>query len=288
MKLQSKLVQKEVKCLLREALQSSDNIDSMFKPDDAGNRLLIFEKLKVGIVGIGSGAGVSFTSTCIAKACKEKGKLPCVIELGKASIYDSIGMDKRFYGREYFKFYEAILNDKSIRNNKNISEGINWIVKDTSERNFELSSSAALRLVNNAIGEVIICDFSGLEFDNHGIMLKELLLDMDFIIVVINPLPSKLLPGLSKIEEIKKLIPKQIYVINKSNSGVNRNELLKFIKINKPIYFPHLSAELIYEAEYTCIIPYAMEKAKQNLAHPLGEIVDIILKKEKSNNLRKS
>ncbi|MEI8215850.1 MAG: hypothetical protein WCF96_02015 [Eubacteriales bacterium] len=268
---------------------SGDYFKRNLEKENKINHLQIFDKIKVGVVGIGAGAGVSFLSSCLAKAAAENGILSCVIELGNGSIYDGIGMDKRFEGLNYFEFFKALGNEESIRNKKNISDGINWVTRSRAERNIEISSNFVLKLVNNAVGELVICDFSGIDKTcGKGLLERELLQDMDRVIVVVDPLPSKLLNGQLQLLEIKGTFKHPVYVINKSNTGVNRNEMLRFLKIYKPIFIPLIPLEFIYEAEYTCNIPYSMEKIKKETIKPIEEILAAIFPKEAIFKIQKS
>lgn len=257
--------------------------------DNEIQRLQAFDKIKVGVVGIGAGAGASFLSQCLAKAAAESGILSCVIELGNGSIYDGIGMDKRFEGLKYFEFFKALANEESIRNKKNISDGVNWITRSRGERNIEINSNFVLKLVNNAVGELVICDFSGTDKNcGRGLLEKELLQDMDKVIVVVDPLPSKLLNGQTQLLEIREAFKYAVYVINKNNTGVNRNEVLRFLKIHKPVFIPLIPLEWIYEAEYTCNIPYSMEKVKAEMRKQIKEILAVIFPKEAIYKIGKS
>jgi len=254
-----------------------DDLNRTFDNNDEIQRLKIFDKTKIGVIGIGSGVGVSFISECLGKLGTKNGFFPCVIELGGGSIYDGIGIDKRFDAREYFQFFNSLISGESIRNRKNLSDGVNWISRSPEESHILLSNNHIMKLINNAIGELIICDFSRINLeDGNYLLIQELLLDMDKIIVVIDPLPSKLLRGAKLLDHIRDVFDKPVYVINKYNDGINRNELMKFLKINRPIFIPALSLELIYEAEYTCNIPYNLDEINKNLKQPLEEILSRI------------
>jgi hypothetical protein len=258
-------------------MMKKDEFNRIFDNNDEIDRLKVFDKTKVGVIGIGSSVGVSLISECLAKQGSKNGFFPCVIELGGGSIYDGIGIDKRFDTREYFQFFNSLSREESIRNKKNVSDGVNWISKAPEENHIRLSNNHIMKLVNNAVGEFIICDFSriSLEEDNY-LLIQELLLDMDKIIVVIDPLPSKLLRGAEQLERIREIFSKPIYVINKYNQGINKNELMKFLKIHRPIYIPLIPLEYIYEAEYTCNLPYNLDKVKKDLKQPLEEILSRI------------
>jgi hypothetical protein len=234
------------------------------------------EKLKVGIIGISAGAGTGFLTGCLARYLANTGKhSPAVVELGKGSLFDSFGMDMRFAGRQYFSFYRALSENKKMRGMRNMDEGINWILKSDEERNIKLSFEQKLRLISHTVGDVILCDLSG-EAEPED----ELLMSMDQIIVLIDPLPSKMLEGYQVLCNLKFLETERgdmIYVINKMNRGVNRRQLLHFLKIKKPVFLPLVNPECIYTAEYNCKIPYTVSEVKHALQSPLGEIAATLL-----------
>ena len=230
------------------------------------------EKLKVGIIGISENAGVSFITGCFARYLANTRKhSPAVIELGRGSLFDSYGMDKRFAGRQYFNFYKALENNKGIRGMKNMDEGVNWILRSPEEEKIKLTFEQKLRLESHAKGDVILCDLSGDKEQEF-----ELLQSMDQIIAVIDPMPSKMLEGFEMLRNLKTLEADSgeiIYVINKFNRGVNRRQMLDFLKIKKPVFIPFVNTESIYTAEYNCKIPYTMSEVKNVLRDPLTEIV---------------
>lgn len=229
------------------------------------------DKLKIGILGISAGAGTGFLTGCLARYLANTGKhSPAVAELGNSSLFDSYGMDKRFAGRTYFYFYQALNENKKIRGMRNLDEGINWILKSPSERGINLSFEKKLRLVNNAFGDVILCDFSG-----DAALDYELLQSMDRVISVIDPMPSKMLEGHQNLCKLKLLETERgdmIYVINKMNHGVNRRQMLQFLNLRKCIFLPLINPESIYTAEYNCKIPYTISEVKKALQIPLSEI----------------
>ena len=126
-------------------------------------------------------------------------------------------------------------------------------------------------MANHGSGDLILCDFSGnQELD------RQLLLGMDQIIAVIDPMPSKMLEGHHLLCCIKNMEQNGeaavTYVINKFNKGVNRRQMLDYLNIKKPVIIPLIKAELIYTAEYNCKIPYTLNEAKNVLQKPLTEI----------------
>lgn len=229
------------------------------------------DRLKIGVVGISQGAGTSFLTGCFARYLANTGKhSPAVVELGRGSLYDSCGMDKRFAGRPWFRFYQALEGNRSIRGMRNMDEGINWILRAPDEEKLCLSFEQKLLLASHARGDVILCDLSG-ETEPD----EQLLRSMDQIIAVIDPMPSKMLAGYKALGSLKVLETERgavVYVISKMNRGVNRRQMLDFLKIPKPIFLPLINPECVYTAEYNCKIPYAVSEVKSALQKPLGEL----------------
>ena len=233
------------------------------------------DKLKIGVIGIAGGSGASFLSGCLARYLANTGKhLPTVIELGTGILFDSFGMDRRFAGRPYFQFFKALDENRSIRGERNLDEGINWILITPEEEELSLSFEQKMRLVCNAKGDILICDFSGgVEAD------LQLLQSMDQIIVVIDPLPSRMLKGYDLLCRLKALELKQLemlYVINKFNRGVNRGQMADFLNLKNPVFIPMIHTESIYTAEYNCKIPYTLSEVKKVMKEPMRQIVSLL------------
>lgn len=231
------------------------------------------EKLKVGIVAMSQGAGASFLTTSLARfLANTREHNPAVVELGRHSIYDSIGMDKRFAGREFLDFYEVLEKGLSIRSKKNMDEGINWALIIPGHKENNTSLDQKLRIIHGIVGDIILCDFSGCNESD-----LQLLQHMDQVVFVIDPLPSKILNGYEILEYLTSMTREDkslIYVINKYNKGVNRRELQGFLKIKKPIYLPMVKHQQIYAAEFMCKIPYSMDDIRNSIKDPLRAIVD--------------
>jgi hypothetical protein len=231
------------------------------------------DKSRIGFIGISGGAGTTFLTVCLARFLANTRKLdPAVVELGKGSIYDSIGMDKHFAGRDFFGFFKALEEGKSIRGRKNMDEGINWIIRSPEELPLFLSYEQKLRLINSVAGNVILYDFSGCDKDYQSFL--EL---MDQIIVIIDPLPSKMLEGYQTLCRLKAFEisgGEVIYTVNKHNKGINQREMHDFLKIRNPYIIPMVSMENIYTAEYTCKIPYSLGEVKSILYEPIRKIAE--------------
>lgn len=241
------------------------------------------DRIKIGVIGMAHGAGASMVATALAKELsKSKDKRIAFVEgiksaKGEVQLYDSLGMDKRFLGKTYINFFDEIERGISINGKVNLDERINWALwlpkemREDGEGKRRVSSLKFLSLINNIVSDIVICDLNDYAED------EEVLMEMDIVVFVIDPLPSRLIAGYEKLCHIKKirLFDKRIiFVLNKENIGVNRSELLDCLRLKPDLKLPLLPSEAIYEAEYNCKIPYAERK----ITSLLGEGIETLVK----------
>ena len=231
------------------------------------------DRLKIGVLGLSEGAGTGFLVASLAKALVDQGYFPAVLELGKGGLFDSLGMDKLFAGRDFFSFHNAAANDRSIRGRRNELGGINWALIPSEEGLASLDLYRKIRLLNNLIGDVVVSRMSGIKEEE----LWKLAWEMDRILVVIDPLPSKMLEGYELLCNLKLSELPILYVVNKYNKGVNRRQLLSYLKLKKLKYIPMIDYKAIYGAEYTCRTAYDIPHAKNALMGPLNELIDELI-----------
>jgi len=209
---------------------------------------------RIGIVSAMCGAGGKFIAANYACFLAEEGEKPAVLELGGSGLYDVLGMDKRFAGRTFFPRGGP----------PNIAAGVNWSLllpdstagPESMERFYE-----RLRLIDRTEGTVVLCLLNGLSPAERDLLLR----DMDASLLVVDPLPSRLLGTadvlrLSDREE-KRILP----LVNKMNGGVKRHELTSFLGMRAFPEIPLVPAEEIYRAEYACRVPYESKEVRDLL-----------------------
>ncbi|MCL1808969.1 MAG: hypothetical protein FWG42_04265 [Clostridiales bacterium] len=251
-------------------------------PDAAAEMAYIAEKQKIGVVGMSSGAGATFVATTLAKMLSHKDNrkvtfLEICGSTGKAGAltYDAIGFDKRFKTREFVRFYSEVKKGNNIRGRSNPDEQINWglITPEDVKDEIELSPLEMMRLVNNISGDLIVCDMAA------GGNAEDYLIDMDYVIFVIDPMPSGMIAGYPFLREVRRLEfrgKKVIWVLNKSNTGINKRDLQNFLKLKEHYKLPLMPAEHFYSAQYNCRIPYEMI----DIRNEVKETMEKIIKKE--------
>jgi hypothetical protein len=234
---------------------------------------------KIGVVGLSSGAGVTLMAFAAARyIANMKQQVPAVLEVSDGNeglsgwMYDAIGIERRFSGREYHSLHRMAAEGRDIKKATNMDEGINWALRVPTEAECALDMQQMTSLVNNVAGDVTICDFSSrLSFgapdeDARLERLKRLLREMSLIVIVVNPSPSKLLGGnkrLSMAKELESCGAKVLYVINMFGRGVNKRELYNYLKPKEKAVVELMCADEIYEAEYNCKNPFQMPSVKK-------------------------
>ncbi|MGI6722182.1 MAG: hypothetical protein ACOX4I_06495 [Anaerovoracaceae bacterium] len=215
------------------------------------------EKTKIGVIGSGRGAGASFVATSLAlKSAEIREQAVAFCELndgvgGKSWIYDSVGMDKRFVHRNYISLHEMVRRGQYIRNIHNMDLMVNWALCTPGDRGGRESGLHTARLINNIAGDIIVCDF-GLLAD------QELLDDMDIIVAVVDPKPSRLIGARSLYQKIRREQAdgrKVIWVINKMNGGVGRKCFADYVRVRDALEIPLIKEVHFYAAEYNCRFP---------------------------------
>ena len=259
------------------------------REEDQNNSFSYYEKEKIGVIGMGNGAGATFIATALAKHLSlDKDKQVAFVDVNfgnnQRMTFDALGMDKRFVEREFHDFFQLADTGAKIKGVYNIDEKINWALQvplylrktNCLEGKLnEYGEVSLLRVINSISGNMIICDFDVQYQDKNSNSMVEILKDMDVIVLVVDPLPSRMIGGYKVMGIIKMLKMKGkniITVINKNNTGVIKKELYAFTKLKNPIIIPYVNQELIYAAEYNCKIPYS----KKNIIDVIGKEIEKI------------
>jgi len=219
-------------------------------------------RIKLGFVGLSAGAGattLAFAAAEYLAALLKKRKLVTLLELDPGTgapagwPYDKTGIDRRFAGRDFVSLYRLAAEGKPLQNVLNIDSGTGFALRVPWESGPGAGAPALLRLLNNAAGDIIVCDISAHRFLRDSLLT--LLADFDRIICIFDPLPSRLLASVPAAEVCRAAEAsgvKTAYVFNKLNSGVNLREATRFTSVRDYIPIPAVPAEAVYAAEYAC------------------------------------
>lgn len=243
-----------------------------FSEDDCFS---IYEKTRIGVVGIGRGAGTSFVATSLAiKIASADERATAFIEIadgpgGKTWVYDLAGIDKRFAGREYVSMHGMVRQGNYIRGLSNMDRRVNWALVTPDERNRNMSTIKISRLINNVAGDVVVCDL--------GTYINEdLLEDMDVLVCVVDPKPSRLIgcrDVYRKLKQQQVAGRKLIWVVNKVNGGINRRCFRDYMKIRTSYEIPLIKEVHFYAAEYNCRFPIEQREIEKAAGKTIEDIV---------------
>ncbi len=200
---------------------------------------------RIAVAGTADGCGVSFIAGSLAWKLSRRGR--CTLaELGRPYFYNALNIERRFASGG-FEFYEdSLAARKTLYALRNPYHSLDLFLRRPDAECFP-SPMCACKMA----GEQVVFDLSGAPDS----LLDEALPEMDHIILVIDPLPTKLLSGVEKLERLRMQYPDAQLVVNKLNRGVNRPELQRFLGTDSYIAVQHLAPELVYKAEYNCILP---------------------------------
>ncbi len=243
------------------------------------------ERMKIGVAGVCGGVGTSFVACLLAKALSEqKNRKVAFVEAGAVAgpaggstsstcLYHSLGMDRRFDGRVFTDYFRTIATGEPVGDRCNMEERINWALAVPGApgawEHRELKAEDYCYLVNNIGGNTVICDLGNLYYQ------PDLYREMDILIWVLDPLPSRLIAGMERLSLARRLQAegrRSAFVINRWNDGVNRREFSAFFKEKNRFYLPLISQELIYKGEYNCTIPWGQKEIKAEMKPNMEKI----------------
>ena len=200
---------------------------------------------RIAVAGIAGGCGTSFIAQSVAWKLSSRER--CTLaELGTPYFYSALNIQSRF-AEKGFEFYEdALSGRKTLYAVRNPYHRLDLFLRRPQAEGHP-SAMCAVKMP----GEQVVFDLSGASGD----YLDEVLPEMDSILIVIDPLPTKLLCGQARLEKLRMEYPDAELIVNKLNKGVNRQELKRFLGTDRYSAVQCLPAELIYKAEYNCILP---------------------------------
>lgn len=244
-----------------------------FAEDDA---FQVRERLKIGVLGTGRGAGASFLAASLALRCAARqeravafAELPDGIG-GRQWLYDSVGIDRRFAGRSFVPVHRHVAEGRYIREARNMDSRVNWALCPPADRGLILSELQQARLLNNLAGDLLIADLG-------AAAAPALLQEMDRIVCVIDPKPSRLIGARAHYQQMRRLQENGWdvrWVINKYSDAVLRRCFRDYIRVREIARLPLLKEIHFYRAEYHCRFPLE----QREIENAVGDLIDDIVK----------
>ena len=214
---------------------------------------------RIAVVGLSRGCGTSFAAGVLAcrlaalPAAERKGGASCTLaELGLPSFADALGVGERFAAEGFVYYEDALAEKRSLLTVRNSYHGMDLML-----RRSKTEGMAAADCVLRMPGEQVVFDLSGAD----DAYLDSVLPDMDRIVIVIDPLPSRLLPGAERLLRLRALYPDAEILIDKMNGGVHKPELRRFLGPGRFQILPFTDPAAVYRAEYSCMLPAELPEA---------------------------
>lgn len=204
-------------------------------------------KVKIGVIGAGQGVGATFIAMALAKTVGETKSVTYLeegsISRGKTpSAYDYLIIDKGFRSKKLWSNKDILKGSFYCRSN--LYKGVNWMIKTPGD----LNPKGKGKTIGNFF------DYSKIPGEFIVIDSPEMLNHMDYLIIVVDPMPSKLsaiTESFSKLHLLKGSIhPKVIWLMNKVNPFVDVEWVSKYLDVDFDYSVNLFDEKKLYESEY--------------------------------------
>jgi hypothetical protein len=237
------------------------------KPADSADRL------NIGVTGLSRYAGTTFIASSLALYfAEEEKKTVTYTECARPSemislLYDAAAFDRRFAGRKFYDFYNLISSGKIVRGISNLELGVDWRLVMPGDE--DLNSDGKARLIRNAGAEVNIFDVEA------GEEWLEVLMDMDLVIAVADPVPSKLIRSSGRWQRLMELKDGGCdvrWIVNMMNEGVSMRQIRGYLKTGDIIAVPDFGRNLAFADEFACRFHWQNEVVREKLMPVFTEL----------------
>lgn len=241
---------------------------SFFRAGAAGSGDHNTGQLNIAVTGLGRGVGTTLVASSLACFFAEKGNSVTFVqcddpEEGSGLLFDAAAMDRRFYGREFQDAYGTLASGGGVRRLCNLEDGVNWllITPDDVKAGIELSAEQRASLVYGPRDEVCIFDLCCRE-DWAGFLR-----DMDRIIAVVDPLPSRMAAATERFRMLRALENSResgfSWLVSGVNSGVSRRQVRGYLKSSNIMWVGRAGADSIYADEFRCRFHWENEEIRR-------------------------
>ena len=202
-------------------------------------------KQVIGVTGIGGGAGATFIAMGLALKMAEMTAGVTFLEgqphrEESPGPYRTLAVDRAFKERRFTDFFLGEGDRPGLRTN--LYHKVNWVVRNPKKNNNK-----------TGISDIRLLPGSHIIIDNPADCE-----DVDLVICVVDPLPSRIMAGLETFRRLKEqtIIP-VIWLLNKNCPPVSRRQVETFLRTRFTHVMPMIPAEIFYRAEYDCSLMHA-------------------------------
>jgi len=159
--------------------------------------------------------------------------------------------------------FNIICEDHEVSEKTLIKKGIKFYVNNN-VKNHDCSKEECIEFISSISKEsnMNIYDIGSQTLDEN---INFLLNIIDVAIIVIDPMPYKLLQAEERIKSVKMLGEKSvnvIYVLNKYIKDLNKKDIEKYLQVKISSCVPFINPETLYAAYYSNQTVYQFEKSE--------------------------
>lgn len=227
------------------------------------------DQLNIAVTGLGRSTGSTTIATALAFYFAKNGKNtqfiqclnPAETDGGSTMLYDAAAFDQRFANRTFHDVYEKIQKNEPVRGISNMENEINFFLPTPENRRLRIpfGEKEKARLIQCGRAEVCVFDVEATE------EWEPYLLDMDLIIVVTDPLPSKMIQNAERFKRLKRMELsgcRVLWAVNKMNGGVSKREVKGYLKTSDILWIKYLPPEELYSDEFACRFHFQNEELR--------------------------
>lgn len=230
-------------------------------------------KVKIGVLGVGGNVGTTLIAMKLAHVFAKLKKPSTYLEEKtpdaghNISAYDYLLPDKGFRHKKLWSVNEIITAEFYSRTN--IIKGVNWMLgnKETKKGFGNIhKAGASITDYTKIPGEYIIIDSP--RMINH----------MDYLLVIIDPKPSKISAITDIFAEFHSLkgrpYPKVMWIMNKVNSHVDIKWVERYLDIKTDYFVELIDEKQLYKWEYrpeSCVFSWESQELNRLVADILDK-----------------
>lgn len=223
----------------------------------------------LGAAGLCRGSGVTAAASSAAIFMAEQGFQVRYTECtaphpGMPLLYDAAGFSERFCGRTFWDVYSGMLRDEAVPPEGNRELGVNWMIMtpESRERGVVFSQEQRGRLIRQGMrAELSIYDFNSEDEEWLPYMR-----DMDAMLVLVDPLPSRLAAGEAMFRKMKALeLEGRVsvkWLVSRMCSSVSRRQIRSWIKSRDIYWIDDIGRDIISQNEYHCRFHWESEPVR--------------------------
>ncbi|MDX8360756.1 serine/threonine-protein kinase [Cytobacillus sp. IB215316] len=244
---------------------------------------------KIGFVNLTMKAGSSFITTNLAKALAENSISVSVLEypvykLGKTHLFDMLGIELSESEKHPFTSVPHLIKENNFIDKDSIFQqyNIDWLVTDSRKDSINnFSYDQLLKFMYTSRSSITLLDIGSIDVSaNVSNSIKEMIYEMDYVFVVIDPLPQEIFANqeiFNFFEDVQQKSNNIVFIFNRWNDGINTKMLGEMgIDLKKSLKVPYIDPMHVYRAHYQCQIPYEDREVREVLTEPIQQIINII------------